>query len=205
MAITFFLMRSISGPDAFLIMARPSSRYNPILSMWMVLDRWLKRNNPTSSQISALSKEPIVTSKGEPLCFIQTPSAVLYPDAIKYFELPLRKVLLYINVSVSERQMSLNGKCRIKSIVYKVSITAPNISTRHYFGLCETEFKVRFYNHRSSFKDQRKMNATELSKAVWDYKNRGIEPLISWSIIRGFSFVHCFYLYSVFILLYSIF
>ena len=27
------------------------------------------------------------------------------------------------------------------------------------------------------------MNATELSKAVWDYKNRGIEPLISWSII----------------------
>ena len=39
------------------------------------------------------------------------------------------------------------------------------------------------YNHHSSFKDQRKMNATELSKAVWDYKNRGIKPLISWSII----------------------
>ena len=32
-------------------------------------------------------------------------------------------------------------------------------------------------------KDQRKMNATELSKAAWDCKNRGIEPLISWSII----------------------
>ena len=67
--------------------------------------------------------------------------------------------------------------------MYKASITAPNIPTRHYFGLCETEFKARFYNHRSSFKDQRKMNATELSKAVWDYRNRGIEPLISWSII----------------------
>ena len=49
--------------------------------------------------------------------------------------------------------------------------------------LCETEFKARFYNNRSSFKDRRKMNATELSKAVWIYKNRGIEPLLSWSII----------------------
>ena len=69
----------------------------------------------------------------------------------------------------------LNGKCRTKSIVYKASITAPNIPTRHYFGLCETEFKVRFYNHRSSFKDQRKMNATELSKAAWDYKSTRTE------------------------------
>ena len=83
----------------------------------------------------------------------------------------------------TKSECPLNGKCRIKSIVYKASITAPNIPTRHYFGLCETEFKARFYNHRLSFKDQRKMNATELSKAVWDYKNRGIEPLISWSII----------------------
>ena len=77
----------------------------------------------------------------------------------------------------------LNGKCRTKSIMYKASITAPNIPTRHYFGLRETEFKAQFYNHRLSFKDQRKMNATELSKAVWNYENRGIKPLISWSII----------------------
>ena len=42
MAITFFLVRSISGPDAFLIMARSSSRYNLISSMWIMLDSLLK-------------------------------------------------------------------------------------------------------------------------------------------------------------------
>ena len=83
----------------------------------------------------------------------------------------------------TKSECPLNGKCRIKSIVYKASITAPSIPTRHYFGLCETESKARFYNHRSLFKDQRKINATELSKAVWDYKNRRIEPLIPWSTI----------------------
>ena len=75
------------------------------------------------------------------------------------------------------------GKCQTKLIVYKASNAAPNISPRHYFGLCETEFKTQFYNYRSSFKDQRMIYVTELPKVVWDCKNRGIGPHISWSIV----------------------
>ena len=77
----------------------------------------------------------------------------------------------------------LRCKCRTKSIVYKVSIAASNIPTRHYFGLCETEYKTQFYNHCSSFKDQQKMNVTELSQAVWNCKNRRIEQHISWFFV----------------------
>ena len=79
----------------------------------------------------------------------------------------------------TKSECPLNAKCRTKSIVFEASISGPNIPT-----LCETEFKTRFYNHHSSFKDQRKINATELPKVVWDCKNRGIEPHISWSIVR---------------------
>ena len=71
----------------------------------------------------------------------------------------------------------LNGKCRTKLIVYKVSNTTPSISTRHYFGLCYTELKARFYNHRSSFKDQQKMNATELS-GLQEQRNRTAHILV---------------------------
>ena len=60
----------------------------------------------------------------------------------------------------------LNGKCRAKSIIYKASISAPNSLTQHYFGCCETEFKICFYNHQQSFNYQDKANATELSKTV---------------------------------------
>ena len=99
--------------------------------------------------------------------------------------------LIYSNIYTDEMSCNcrttseypLKGKCRTKSIVYKASITAPSITTRHYFGLCKTEFKARFYNHRSSFKDQQKMNATELSKAMWECKNREIKQRISWSIV----------------------
>ena len=46
----------------------------------------------------------------------------------------------------------------------------------------ETEFNTRFYNHRQSFNHRDKANATELSKTLWKYKDKGIKPRITWSI-----------------------
>ena len=83
----------------------------------------------------------------------------------------------------------LNEKCRTKSIIYKASISAPNSPTQHYFGCCETEFKTRFYNHRQSFNRRDKANATELSKTLWKYKDKGIKPRITWSIVcKSFAY-----------------
>ena len=83
----------------------------------------------------------------------------------------------------------LNGKCRTKSIIYKASISAPNSPTQHYFGCCETEFKTRFYNHRQSFNHRDKANAIELSKTLWKYKDKGIKPRITWSIVcKSFTY-----------------
>ena len=53
---------------------------------------------------------------------------------------------------------------------------------KHYYGCCETEFKTRFYNHNQSFKFRLKCNATELSKAFWQFKDTGQNPCIEWSI-----------------------
>ena len=40
---------------------------------------------------------------------------------------------------------------------------------KFYHESCETAFKLRCNNHNQSFKDNRKINSTELSKAVWKY------------------------------------
>ena len=68
--------------------------------------------------------------------------------------------------------------------------------TQHYFGCYETEFKTRFYNRRQSFNHRDKANATELSKTVWNYKDKGIEPRITWSnVCKSFAYTrraqHC--------------
>ena len=69
-----------------------------------------------------------------------------------------------------------------KAIVYQATVQTKDQS-KNYIGLCETEFKARFYNHNHSFNSDSKRNATELSKFIWSCKDSGINPVISWKIV----------------------
>ena len=49
--------------------------------------------------------------------------------------------------------------------------------------------KTRFYNHQQSFNHRDKANATELSKTIWKYKDKGIKLRITWSIVcKSFAY-----------------
>ena len=71
----------------------------------------------------------------------------------------------------------LEGKCCESSIIYKATLKS-NGTARHYYGCSETEFKTRFNNHKQNLVHQRKRNATELSKAVWNAKDAETNPSI---------------------------
>ena len=75
----------------------------------------------------------------------------------------------------------MKGLCRESSIIYKVTLRTDGIA-KNYYGCSETEFKNCFYNHNQSFKCRQKYNATELSKAFWQAKGAGKNPVIEWSI-----------------------
>ena len=77
----------------------------------------------------------------------------------------------------------LNGNCLKKSIVYKATLSTTD-NDRYYYGLCETTFKSRYYNHKQSFKNNSKRNSTELSKAVWNLKENNIDYNLYWTIIK---------------------
>ena len=50
-----------------------------------------------------------------------------------------------------------------------------------YFFLCESTFKKRFANHKSSFNHQRYNNRTSLSVELWKVKGLNGNPNVSWS------------------------
>ena len=78
----------------------------------------------------------------------------------------------------------LAGKCRSSNLIYQASVkNKTNQSTETYIGLCSTEFKSRYTNHKASFNHRNKQNQTELSKHVWGLKDSAIEYDISWKII----------------------
>ena len=71
----------------------------------------------------------------------------------------------------------MKGQCRESSIIYNATLTTDAIA-KNYYGSSETKFKARLYNHNQSFKYRQKSNATELSKAFWQAKDTGKNPLL---------------------------
>ena len=82
-----------------------------------------------------------------------------------------------------ESTCPLEGRCKEGPIVCKATLTSQNRSMV-YYGSCETEFKIRYNNHKQSFKFENKKHAAELSKAVWNAKDAGETPLIEWSVVK---------------------
>ena len=64
----------------------------------------------------------------------------------------------------------LSGNCCEKNIIYQATVRSNN-STMNYYGLCKTNLKTQYYNHKHSFRNWSKCKATKLSKFVWECKD----------------------------------
>ena len=53
-----------------------------------------------------------------------------------------------------------------------------------YVGLTEGTFKTRFDNHTSTFRNQQRKHATELSKYIWTLKDSDVRYSVKWKIIE---------------------
>ena len=75
--------------------------------------------------------------------------------------------------------------CLTESIVYQATVTTSDKRPPEtYVGLTENKFKLRYANHKTSFRSILKQNCTELSKHIWDLKRRGIEYSIRWRTLE---------------------
>ena len=77
----------------------------------------------------------------------------------------------------------MDGNCNVESIIYQAEVTSQT-TKETYIGLCDTAFKLRYRNHTSSFRNERYRNATELSKHVWNLKDKDIQYNIKWRKIK---------------------
>ena len=65
-------------------------------------------------------------------------------------------------------RLSLKSSCLSECLVYN---TVVNISTKkNYQGTCEKDFKERYSNHTSSFRNKSRQKSTELSNYIWELK-----------------------------------
>ena len=89
----------------------------------------------------------------------------------------------------SKDNCPLDNKCLTASLIYnaKVTTTETNPTTKNYIGLTEGTFKQRYNQHKLTFRHRRYINSTELSKHIWQLKDKDINFNIQWSIIAKAS------------------
>ena len=97
-----------------------------------------------------------------------------------------------INTSENEARMCncrnketcpLKGKCLSNSLVYMATVTPAKGKKFNYKGLSADEFKNRYNDHNKTFRNPIYRTRTELSKAIWDLKDKNISYKIDWKII----------------------
>ena len=78
----------------------------------------------------------------------------------------------------------LQNNCLTQSVIYKASVKTEGIpDEKIYIGLTEGTFKKRFYNHQLTFCDRNYYKSTELSKHIWQLKDKKKNINTRWSII----------------------
>ena len=80
----------------------------------------------------------------------------------------------------------LDGKCKIDTVIYEATITTPT-ETKKYIGSTEGSFKQRFYGHTTDTKHKKNKNNTSLALFYWENLEEGIQPTITWKILKKCS------------------
>ena len=82
----------------------------------------------------------------------------------------------------------LDVNCQTSDIIYKCIPSTTLNPDKIYPGTAEGNFKKRYYNHKTSFKNREKANDSTLSKYVWEVKDKYKEtPFLKWSIVKSVS------------------
>ena len=81
----------------------------------------------------------------------------------------------------------VQSKCKQEGVVYQALVTHKNAQTNQdvrntYLGMTANTFYERHQNHKSSFKHKSKEYDSELSKHIWQLKEKGLSYTITWKI-----------------------
>ena len=71
-----------------------------------------------------------------------------------------------------------------EAVFAKTSRVLNTIWLSYYIGMTTNPFKERYRNHTKSFKDKKYANETELSKYIWELKEKKRVFTIMWEILK---------------------
>lgn len=83
-------------------------------------------------------------------------------------------------------QCPMNGRCNQQNVIYKAVINIQEETCKYYVGQA-TDFKLRYRNHQTSFRNRDSDQKCNLKDEVWLLKDRGKLFNLEWEVLRRSS------------------
>ena len=82
----------------------------------------------------------------------------------------------------------LKGHCLTITVMYEGNITIDimNYGIKTYKGITEPKFKLRYGNHKKAFNHHQYRKNRELSKEVWNIKDKNATFNIKWNVVKQY-------------------
>ena len=77
-----------------------------------------------------------------------------------------------------------------EAIVYEATLKTKT-GADNYVGIVEKDFKSRYYNHKTSFNNSTKRNATALSAKYHDAIDNKETPTVRWAVLHKSTPYRC--------------
>ena len=78
----------------------------------------------------------------------------------------------------------VEGRCKVKGVIYQASVHTQNQETFKYIGLTEKELIQQIQKHNSSFRRHDPRNSTSLSKKVLELQRNHVLFEVKWKILE---------------------
>ena len=77
------------------------------------------------------------------------------------------------------------GMCGTKSVIYRTEVREIQTGRKEFYtGLTSGKFKDRYRNHAHEFSNIKKRSATCLSEHLLSLKDKGIEFVVEWNLLK---------------------
>ena len=83
----------------------------------------------------------------------------------------------------SKHECPIPGACNQNGAVYEAIVTTNDGKSESYVGLAKN-FKKRYSKHKGTLHDRNMDGQTTLSRYVWDQRDRGKDPVVTWQYLE---------------------
>ena len=145
-----------------------------------IVDQSFPKSHPLSKVLNRIT---IKVSPSCPSCLPNMQARISSFNKAKLDPTPVNTDPSQAGCKCTQDPCPLRGSCEANDVIYQATITGDTHDFK-YVGSTSRKFITRFHTHNTSLRHRHSKTPTSMSRKVWELRDRGIQPTVSYQILK---------------------